>query len=34
VIAPTEIPASILVAVIGGPFLIFLLRKSERIYGH
>ncbi|QTD40877.1 iron ABC transporter permease [Sporosarcina sp. Te-1] len=33
-IAPTEIPASIVVAVIGGPFLIFLLRKSDRIYGY
>src|SRR5699024_7347201 len=27
-IAPNEIPASIIVALIGGPFLIFLLRKS------
>ncbi|KAA0966894.1 iron ABC transporter permease [Sporosarcina sp. ANT_H38] len=34
IIAPNEIPASIIMAVIGGPFLIFLLRKSERIYGH
>lgn len=34
VMAPIEIPASILVAVIGGPFLIFLLRKSDRIYGN
>lgn len=33
-IAPNEIPASIIVAVIGGPFLIFLLRKSDRIYGY
>nr|WP_255723675.1 iron ABC transporter permease [Sporosarcina sp. ACRSL] len=33
-IAPNEIPASIIMAVIGGPFLIFLLRKSNRIYGH
>lgn len=33
-IAPHEIPASIIMAVIGGPFLIFLLRKSERIYGN
>lgn len=32
-IAPNEIPASIIMAVIGGPFLIFLLRKSDRIYG-
>lgn len=34
IMPPMEIPASILVAVIGGPFLIFLLRKSDRIYGH
>ncbi len=34
VLAPIEIPASILLSVIGGPFLIFLLRKSERIYGN
>ena len=33
-IAPNEIPASIIVAVIGGPFLIFMLRKSDRIYGY
>lgn len=32
-LAPTEIPASILMTVIGGPFFIFLLRKSGRIYG-
>lgn len=34
ILAPMEIPASILLAVIGGPFLIFLLRKSDRIYGN
>lgn len=34
VAAPIEIPASIIMAVIGGPFLIFLLRKSDRIYGN
>ncbi|MFJ7936655.1 FecCD family ABC transporter permease [Sporosarcina sp. NPDC096371] len=34
ILAPNEIPASIIMAVIGGPFLIFLLRKSDRIYGH
>lgn len=33
IIAPNEIPASIIVSLIGGPFLIFLLRKSDRIYG-
>src|SRR5699024_1656376 len=32
--APLEIPASIIMAVIGGPFLIILLRKSDRIYGN
>src|SRR5690625_3891583 len=34
IMAPLEIPASIIMAIIGGPFLIFLLRKSDRIYGH
>ncbi|WEK54045.1 MAG: iron ABC transporter permease [Candidatus Cohnella colombiensis] len=33
IVAPVEIPASIIMTVIGGPFLIFLLRKSGRIYG-
>lgn len=33
ILAPIEIPASILLAVIGGPFLIFLLRKSDQ-YGN
>ncbi|AOV06948.1 FecCD family ABC transporter permease [Sporosarcina ureilytica] len=33
-LSPIEIPASIIMAVIGGPFLIFLLRKSDRIYGN
>lgn len=28
-IAPNELPASILMSVIGGPFLIFLLRRSK-----
>ena len=32
-IAPNEIPASIIMALLGGPFLIFLIRKSDRIYG-
>jgi iron complex transport system permease protein len=31
---PIEIPASIIMAIIGGPFLIFMLRKSDRIYGN
>ncbi|MBB3112457.1 iron complex transport system permease protein [Paenibacillus phyllosphaerae] len=34
VLAPAEIPASIIMAVIGGPFLIFMLRRSDRIHGH
>lgn len=34
IIAPNEIPASIIMALIGGPFLILLLRKSDRIYGN
>lgn len=33
IIVPNEIPASIIMSLIGGPFLIFLLRKSDRIYG-
>lgn len=33
VLAPAEIPASIIMAVIGGPFLVFMLRKSDRAYG-
>lgn len=32
--APMEIPASIIMALIGGVFLIFLLRKSDRVYGN
>lgn len=32
-IAPLEIPASTIMAVIGGPFLIFLLRKGEKVNG-
>jgi len=33
-LAPQEIPASIIMAIIGGPFLIFLIRRSDRIHGH
>lgn len=33
ILAPIEIPASIIMVIIGGPFLIFVLRRSERIYG-
>lgn len=32
-LAPVEIPASIIMTVIGGPFLVFMLRKSGRTYG-
>lgn len=34
IMAPIEIPASIIMVIIGGPFLIFLLRKSDRVYGN
>ncbi|ASB88243.1 iron ABC transporter permease [Bacillus sonorensis] len=33
-VAPNEIPASTIMAVIGGPFLIVLLRRSDRINGN
>ncbi|WP_127498377.1 FecCD family ABC transporter permease [Paenibacillus glycanilyticus] len=33
VLAPTEIPASIIMTVIGGPFLVFMLRKGGREFG-
>jgi ABC-type Fe3+-siderophore transport system, permease component len=33
ILAPTEIPASIIMTVIGGPFLIFMLRKRGHEYG-
>lgn len=32
VLAPAEIPASIIMAVIGGPFLIVMLRRSDKLY--
>lgn len=32
-IAPLEIPASTIMSIIGGPFLLFLLRKGEKING-
>ncbi|MFM9281167.1 FecCD family ABC transporter permease [Paenibacillus jiagnxiensis] len=32
-VAPLEIPASTIMAVIGGPFLIFMLRRGDRVYG-
>lgn len=34
VLAPSEIPASIIMTIIGGPFLIFMLRRSGRVYGN
>ena len=33
-IAPIEIPASVIMMIIGGPFLIFMLLKGDRVYGH
>lgn len=33
IIPSEEIPASIIMAIIGGPFLIYLIRKSDRVYG-
>jgi len=32
VLAPTEIPVGILMAVLGGPFFLYLLRKTKRSY--
>lgn len=32
--APYEIPAAIIMAMVGGPFFIFLLRRSDKIYGN
>ncbi|SNS77158.1 iron complex transport system permease protein [Anaerovirgula multivorans] len=34
IVYPYEIPTSIIMAVIGGPFFIFLLRRSEKTYGN
>ncbi|WP_413377706.1 FecCD family ABC transporter permease [Alkalihalobacillus sp. 1P02AB] len=34
IIAPNEIPASIIMSIIGGPFLIFLLRRSDKLNGN
>jgi iron complex transport system permease protein len=34
VIAPIEIPASVILTVVGGPCLLFFLRKSGRLYGN
>jgi len=33
VIAPQEIPASVIMTIIGGPFLIFMLMRSDRVHG-
>jgi iron complex transport system permease protein len=33
-IAPIEIPASVIMMMIGGPFLIFMLLKGDRVHGH
>lgn len=34
ILAPMEIPASMIMALVGGVFLIFLLRRSDRVYGN
>lgn len=34
IIAPVEIPASVIMMIIGGPFLIFMLLRGERLYGN
>ncbi|RKD22927.1 ABC transporter permease [Ammoniphilus oxalaticus] len=34
ILPPNDIPASVMIMVIGGPFLIFLLRRSERFHGN
>lgn len=34
ILAPIEIPASIIMVIIGGPFLILVLRRGERINGN
>ncbi|MGX2961150.1 FecCD family ABC transporter permease [Peribacillus sp. JNUCC 23] len=34
ILPPNDIPASIIMMIIGGPFLIILLRKSEKIHGN
>lgn len=32
--APIEIPASVIMMIIGGPFLIFMLLREDRVHGH
>ncbi|MCM3112710.1 FecCD family ABC transporter permease [Lederbergia lenta] len=34
ILAPNEIPASIIMSIIGGPFLIYVLRRSEKVNGN
>lgn len=34
IISPVEIPASVIMMIIGGPFLIFMLLREDRVYGH
>lgn len=34
IIAPIEIPASVIMMIIGGPFLIFMLLRGERLYAN
>lgn len=33
-LAPIEIPASVIMTIIGGPFLIFMLMRSDRVHGN
>lgn len=34
ILAPVEIPASVIMMIIGGPFLIFMLLREDRVHGH
>lgn len=34
IIAPIEIPASVIMTIIGGPFLIFMLMRGDRVRGN
>jgi len=34
ILAPIEIPASVIMTIIGGPFLIFMLMRGDRVHGN
>lgn len=34
ILAPIEIPASVIMLIVGGPFLIFMLMRSDRVHGN